>query len=96
MAETANLLTPASIAGAAYIVAALLFILSLAGLSRHETAKAGVSYGIVGMAIALVATVWVTFAGAWGTPQASVGLVLLVVAVLVGAAIGLWRARIVR
>ena len=95
MPETASLLTPASIAGAAYIVAALLFIMSLAGLSRHETAKAGVSYGIVGMAIALVATVWVTFAGAWGTPQASVGLVLLVVAVLVGAAIGLWRARIV-
>ena len=95
MPETASLLTPASIAGAAYIVAALLFIMSLAGLSRHETSKAGVSYGIVGMAIALVATVWVTFAGAWGTPQATVGLILLVVAVLVGAAIGLWRARIV-
>ncbi len=95
MPETASLLTPASIAGAAYIVAALLFIMSLAGLSRHETSKAGVSYGIAGMAIALVATVWATFAGAWGTPQASVGLGLLVVAVLVGAAIGLWRARIV-
>lgn len=95
MPETASLLTPASIAGAAYIVAALLFIMSLAGLSRHETAKAGVSYGIVGMAIALVATVWATFAGAWGSPQASVGLVLLVAAVLIGAAIGLWRARIV-
>jgi NAD(P) transhydrogenase subunit beta len=93
--ETASLLTPASIAGAAYIVAALLFIMSLAGLSRHETSKAGVTYGIAGMAIALVATVWVTFAGAWGTPQASVGLILLVAAVLVGAAIGLWRARIV-
>lgn len=89
------LLTPASIAGAAYIVAALLFIMSLAGLSRHETAKAGVNYGIVGMAIALVATVWTTFAGAWGTPQASVGLGLLVAAVVIGAAIGLWRARIV-
>jgi NAD(P) transhydrogenase subunit beta len=88
-------LTPASIAGAAYIVAALLFIMSLAGLSRHETAKAGVNYGIVGMAIALVATVWTTFAGAWGTPQASVGLGLLVAAVVIGAAIGLWRARIV-
>ena len=42
---------------AAYIVAALLFILSLAGLSRHETAKAGNGFGIAGMAIALVATV---------------------------------------
>ncbi len=34
---------------AAYIVAALLFIMSLAGLSKHETAKAGCWYGIVGM-----------------------------------------------
>ena len=58
MPETTALLTPASIAGAAYIVAALLFILSLAGLSKHETAKAGVGYGIAGMTIALVATVW--------------------------------------
>ena len=35
----------------------LLFILSLAGLSKHETAKAGNAYGIAGMAIALVATI---------------------------------------
>lgn len=41
---------------AAYIIAALLFIMSLAGLSKHETAKAGCWYGIVGMTIALVAT----------------------------------------
>nr|WP_255680123.1 Re/Si-specific NAD(P)(+) transhydrogenase subunit beta [Agromyces sp. S2-1-8] len=88
-------MTPASIAGAAYIVAALLFIMSLAGLSRHETSRAGVGYGIAGMAIALVATVWVTFAGAWGTPAVTTGLILLVVAVIVGAAIGLWRARVV-
>ncbi|MGW9166054.1 Re/Si-specific NAD(P)(+) transhydrogenase subunit beta [Agromyces sp. NPDC055658] len=95
MPETTTLLTPASIAGAAYIVAALLFIMSLAGLSRHETSRAGVGYGIAGMAIALVATVWVTFAGARGTPAVTTGLILLVVAVIVGAAIGLWRARVV-
>src|SRR5918998_1553713 len=35
---------------AAYVVAALLFILSLAGLSRHETAKAGNTFGMAGMA----------------------------------------------
>ena len=84
-----------AVAGAAYIVAALLFILSLAGLSKHETSRRGVTFGIVGMAIALVATVWVTAAGAWSEPQAATGLVLLVVAVVVGAAIGLWRARVV-
>ncbi|HEY9309218.1 MAG TPA: Re/Si-specific NAD(P)(+) transhydrogenase subunit beta [Microbacterium sp.] len=83
------------VAGAAYIVAALLFILSLAGLSKHETSRRGVTFGIVGMAIALVATVWVTAAGAWGDPQATTGLVMLVVAVVVGGAIGLWRARVV-
>ncbi|WP_446678398.1 Re/Si-specific NAD(P)(+) transhydrogenase subunit beta [Agromyces agglutinans] len=86
---------PSSIAGAAYIVAALLFIMSLAGLSKHETSRAGVGYGIAGMAIALVATVWATFAGAWGSPTVTLGAVLLVVAVIVGAAIGLWRARVV-
>jgi NAD(P) transhydrogenase subunit beta len=83
------------VAGAAYIVAALLFILSLAGLSKHETSRRGVSYGIAGMFIALVATVWLVAAGAWGDPDAALGLVLLVVAVLIGGAIGLWRARIV-
>ena len=46
-----------SAATAAYIVAALLFILALAGLSKHETAKAGNTFGIAGMAVALVATI---------------------------------------
>ena len=50
-------MTAASAASAAYIVAALLFILSLAGLSKHETAKAGNVFGMAGMAIALVATI---------------------------------------
>lgn len=82
-----------AVAGAAYIVAALLFILSLAGLSKHETSRRGVTYGILGMAIALVATVWLTAASAWGEPSAVTGLVLLVAAGLMGGAIGLWRAR---
>ena len=68
------------IAGAAYIVAALLFILSLAGLSKHETSRRGVSYGIAGMVIALAATVWLVAAGAWGKADASLGVILLVVA----------------
>jgi NAD(P) transhydrogenase subunit beta len=84
-----------AVAGAAYIVAALLFILSLAGLSKHETSRRGVGFGITGMAVALLATVWVTIVGAWGEPQALVGLALLIGAVVVGGAIGLWRARVV-
>ena len=50
-------MTATTAAQAAYIVAGLLFILSLAGLSKHETARSGVVYGIAGMAIALAATV---------------------------------------
>ena len=40
----------------AYIAASALFILSLGGLSRQETARRGNLYGIIGMLIALVAT----------------------------------------
>ncbi|MRK02482.1 MULTISPECIES: Re/Si-specific NAD(P)(+) transhydrogenase subunit beta [Aeromicrobium] len=80
----------ASIATAAYIVASLLFILSLAGLSKHETASQGVLFGISGMTIALVAT-FVLVADVADTTA----VVLLIVAVVIGAAIGLWRARVV-
>ncbi|WP_346618767.1 Re/Si-specific NAD(P)(+) transhydrogenase subunit beta [Blastococcus montanus] len=81
-------MTAVSAAYAAYIVAGLLFILSLAGLSKHETAKAGNTYGIAGMAIALAATI-----GVATRSISAVGLTLLVLAVAIGAAIGLWRAR---
>ncbi len=81
-------MTAGSAAAAAYIVAALLFILSLAGLSRHETAKAGNAFGIAGMAVALLATV-----GLAARTASATGLVLAAVAVVVGAGIGLWRAR---
>jgi len=75
---------------AAYLVAAIAFILSLAGLSKHETSRRGVTYGIVGMAVAVVATLALLLEHPSG-----LGLTLLVVAVLVGGAIGLWRARVV-
>ncbi len=39
-------------ATSAYVVAALLFILALAGLSKHETSKAGNTFGMAGMAVA--------------------------------------------
>ena len=85
-----------SIATAAYIVAALLFILALAGLSKQESARRGIVYGIAGMTIALVATlVLVVASGVLLTSGAALGLTLLVVATLVGGAIGLWRARVV-
>ena len=42
---------------AAYIAASILFILSLSGLAKQETAKGGVAFGVTGMAIAILATV---------------------------------------
>ncbi len=75
---------------AAYIVAALLFVLSLAGLSRHETARNGNVFGIIGMALALVATVWAVLQSpALGVPTTAA---LIVAPMAVGGGIGVWRA----
>ena len=68
---------------AAYIVAALLFIMSLAGLSKHETAKAGCWYGIIGMGIALIATIF--------GPKSD-GTLWIIIAMVIGGAIGIQRA----
>jgi NAD(P) transhydrogenase subunit beta len=81
----------ATVAQAAYIVAALLFILALAGLSKHETAKVGNTFGMGGMAVALIATI----ALAVDLDIEGQGLGLLIAAMVVGAGIGLWRARVV-
>ncbi|WP_330475982.1 Re/Si-specific NAD(P)(+) transhydrogenase subunit beta [Terrabacter sp. C0L_2] len=73
---------------AAYIIAALLFIMSLAGLSKHETARDGNVLGMIGMGIALVATLWLALRDApWGN------VIAVAVAMAIGAAIGIWRAR---
>lgn len=65
---------------ASYIVAAVLFILSLAGLSKQEKAKFGNYFGIAGMAIALIATIAhpQTAAHPW-----------IIVAMLIGGGLGL-------
>jgi len=69
---------------AAYIVAALLFIFSLSGLSKQATAETGNMYGIVGMAIALIATI--------ADPRVSNVFVIFIVMVI-GAVIGLRLAK---
>lgn len=48
----------AGLVQAAYIVAAVFFIMSLAGLSKQESARMGNYYGIAGMAMALLATIF--------------------------------------
>ncbi|MDE0697311.1 MAG: NAD(P)(+) transhydrogenase (Re/Si-specific) subunit beta, partial [Boseongicola sp.] len=72
---------------AAYIAASVLFILSLGGLSNQESAKRAIWYGIVGMAIAILATVL--------SPGIQ-NLGLIVVAVAVGAFVGQYVAARVK
>ena len=67
------------IVSAAYIAAAILFILSLGGLSGQESAKRAVWYGIVGMALAIVATVFGPGMG---------NLLIVLVMVIAGAFLG--------
>ncbi len=74
----------AGLAQAAYIVAALFFILSLAGLSKQESARAGNYYGIAGMAIALIATIF--------GPD-SQGFAGIIVAMVIGGGVGIYYAK---
>ncbi|WP_210451560.1 Re/Si-specific NAD(P)(+) transhydrogenase subunit beta [Pantoea ananatis] len=69
---------------AAYIVAAILFIMSLAGLSKHESSRQGNLFGISGMAIALIASIF-------GPDSSNVVWILL--AMVIGGAIGIRLAR---
>ena len=67
----------------AYILSSILFILSLGGLSHQETARRGNVYGIVGMAIAIIATLLSDRVGNYG---------LIMASMLVGGTIGAWVA----
>ena len=81
-------LTTPTIVTAAYLVTALLFILAFAGLSKHETAKHGNYFGIAGITVAITSTIGLAIdRDGWDV------LVFIVAAMLVGAAIGIWRAR---
>src|SRR5574343_1452918 len=75
-----------SLATMAYIGATVLFILSLGGLSTPETARRGNLFGMAGMAIAVLATIL-------GPRVSSAGVAYIVVALVVGGAIGLFAAK---
>ncbi|MEL7185316.1 MAG: Re/Si-specific NAD(P)(+) transhydrogenase subunit beta [Pseudomonadota bacterium] len=68
-----------------YISATILFILALGGLSNQETARRGNWYGIIGMTIALIATI--------ASDNVTANLDKLIIALLVGGSIGLLLAR---
>src|SRR3569833_1532163 len=75
-----------SITTVAYLGATILFILSLGGLSNPETSRRGNLYGMIGMAIAVLATIF-------GPHVSGPGIGWIVGAMAVGAAIGLYAAR---
>ena len=76
----------ANLASVAYIAATILFILSLGGLSNPESSRRGNFYGIVGMTIAVLATVF----GPRVTPA---GYAWIIGALVVGGSIGLYAAK---
>ena len=78
-----------SLATVAYLGAAILFILSLGGLSNPESSRRGNLFGMIGMALAVLATVF-------GPHVSSTGIAWIVVALVVGGAIGLYAARVVK
>jgi NAD(P) transhydrogenase subunit beta len=78
-----------SLSTVAYLGATILFILCLGGLSNQETSRRGNLYGIIGMTIAVVATIF-------GVQVTAAGLPYIIGAMAVGAAIGLYAARTVQ
>ena len=78
-----------SMATVSYIGATILFILSLGGLAHPETARRGNLFGMIGMALAVLATVF--------GPQVSLsGVPWIIVALLIGAGVGLYAAKTVQ
>jgi NAD(P) transhydrogenase subunit beta len=80
---------PLTLTTVSYIGATILFILSLGGLSHPETSRRGNLYGIIGMTIAVLATLF-------GPQVTSGGYAWIIGALAVGAAIGLYAARAVK
>ncbi len=78
-----------SLATVAYLGAAILFILSLGGLSNPETSRRGNLFGMVGMALAVLATVF-------GPRVGSGGIAWIVGALVIGGGIGLYAAKVVK
>ena len=78
-----------SLATVAYIGATILFILSLGGLSNPETSRRGNLYGMIGMGIAVLATIF-------GPRVSAAGIPWIIGAMVAGGGIGLYAARTVQ
>ncbi|NBW78051.1 MAG: Re/Si-specific NAD(P)(+) transhydrogenase subunit beta [Betaproteobacteria bacterium] len=78
-----------SMATVAYLGAAMLFIMSLGGLSNPESSRRGNLFGMVGMALAVLATVL-------GPRVSASGMAWVVGALVLGGGIGLYAAKVVK
>ena len=78
-----------SLATVSYIGATILFVLSLGGLSHPETSRRGNLYGMIGMALAVLATIF-------GPRVTMAGIPWIIGAMVVGGGIGIYAARVVK
>ena len=80
----------ANLAALLYLVAGVLFILSLRGLSSPASSRQGNLFGMVGMGVAIATTL------AYSPPSSFTGWVFVIAGVAIGGGIGAWRARTVQ
>src|SRR5574340_258958 len=78
-----------SLATVSYIGATILFVLSLGGLSHPETSRRGNLYGMIGMTLAVLATIF-------GPRVTMAGVPWIIGAMVVGSSIGIYAARVVK
>src|SRR3989338_8832890 len=78
-----------SLATVSYIGATILFVLSLGGLSHPETSRRGNLYGMIGMALAVLATIF-------GPRVTMAGIPWIIGAMVIGGSVGIYAARVVK
>jgi len=77
----------ANLAALLYLVAGILFILALRGLSSPASSRQGNRFGMIGMAIAVLTTL------ALKPPSSAISWLLIVLGFAIGGSLGVWRAR---
>ncbi len=80
----------ANLAAVLYLVAGILFILALRGLSSPASSRQGNRFGMIGMAIAILTTL------ALKPPSSAISWLLVVLGFAIGGGIGVWRARTIQ
>jgi len=80
----------ANLAALLYLVAGILFILALRGLSSPASSRQGNRFGMIGMAVAILTTL------ALKPPSSGVAWLLVILGFAIGGSVGVWRARTIQ